>query len=820
MNQAAARTQIELEIETRAAGRERAVQMMDKREREGHADTNPYAAAIFRRWLLPLAEVLEAEVQTLGKPGRRAAHVALLKPLDARAVAYIAVRATLVQLLKGDNNTRSLARLIGKDVYDELVLATFEHIKPDLFWQISHDLDRKRSKSTRHRVSAMQGSIRNAEVEVPVWQTADREQVGMFLIEQLRLLGMVEVGRKIIKMGKKMTTEFDVTLSDAAASVVDKIRHTVELTMPFSLPFIEPPKPWTSLNEGGYHTTAMRRLMPYCVNMTRAGSVAVIEAVQEAPMPSVFKAINALQAVRWQINGDLLRAVTELAKRGIDMDEIITHAEIPKPEAPEWLVPELTKEQMEPQQLDEFTRWKRQVAEWHTQRKLRGTKWGRFYTATRTANKFAQYPAIYFLYQADFRGRLYAQSNGVSPQGSDLQKALLRFADGKPLDTPKAVEWFKINGANRYGIDKVTFEERIKWVEENDQFIIEWGTDPVAHTGWSTADSPLQFLAWAIEYAQWRAAPSTFTSRIPVGLDGSCNGLQHFSAMLRDSVGGRATNLVPGVKPNDIYQQVADVVGLKLADLKQDQVTERDWSFCQRWIAHGMNRTIVKRSVMTLPYGSTRFSCADFIHKDYLQQGKADEFEKSEYPFASNFLSHLVWDAIGQVVIAASEAMSWLQKCANTLIKSGQPQIGWVAPSGFHVVQHYNEIELTHVRSLLLGGVRIRVGMEGDDPSANRHKNGIAPNFVHSMDASHLTMTVCDCEDEGISSLAMIHDDYGTHAADTQRLYELIRENFVRMYETFNPLRDFSNSYSGLPALPKSGDLDLRQVLTSKFFFA
>jgi DNA-directed RNA polymerase len=66
----------------------------------------------------------------------------------------------------------------------------------------------------------------------------------------------------------------------------------------------------------------------------------------------------------------------------------------------------------------------------------------------------------------------------------------------------------------------------------------------------------------------------------------------------------------------------------------------------------------------------------------------------------------------------------------------------------------------------------------------------------------------------------MIHDDYGTHAADTQRLYELIRENFVRMYETFNPLRDFSNSYSGLPALPKSGDLDLRQVLTSKFFFA
>jgi DNA-directed RNA polymerase len=36
-----------------------------------------------------------------------------------------------------------------------------------------------------------------------------------------------------------------------------------------------------------------------------------------------------------------------------------------------------------------------------------------------------------------------------------------------------------------------------------------------------------------------------FVSHLPVAFDGSCNGLQNYSMMLRDEVGGAATNLVP-----------------------------------------------------------------------------------------------------------------------------------------------------------------------------------------------------------------------------------------------------------------------------------
>ena len=39
-------------------------------------------------------------------------------------------------------------------------------------------------------------------------------------------------------------------------------------------------------------------------------------------------------------------------------------------------------------------------------------------------------------------------------------------------------------------------------------------------------------------------------------MDGSCNGLQNFSAMLRDEVGGKAVNLIPSDKPQDVYMEV------------------------------------------------------------------------------------------------------------------------------------------------------------------------------------------------------------------------------------------------------------------------
>ena len=43
--------------------------------------------------------------------------------------------------------------------------------------------------------------------------------------------------------------------------------------------------------------------------------------------------------------------------------------------------------------------------------------------------------------------------------------------------------------------------------------------------------------------------PAAFRSRLPVQMDGSCNGLQHYAALSRDAPGAHAVNLLPVDRP-------------------------------------------------------------------------------------------------------------------------------------------------------------------------------------------------------------------------------------------------------------------------------
>lgn len=833
-----------------AFGRARSERMMARNEEGGRANNNPYASAIFRRFVLPLAELIREDIANK-RPGRRKAHTVLLEPMDPEAVAYLAVRNTLNAMLTGTGavtgkklesqrldhggvmaaSARHVATAVGKAAYHELLLSLFEEASPDLFYTLVYDLDRRLSKSERHRMTVFKMQAKENGVPVPEWGAGGSQQVGAYLLEQLEQLGMVETTLATTPAGRAsaVRNRIDIRLSDEVLAIIDQIKDMIVETTPYYLPCVEPPKDWYSICDGGFHTNAMRRLQPFAVRSYGGWS-----EFEEHDLSTPLAAINALQRVPWQINRRMLDTIRRVAKH-FDMEEILSQAEYPAPDKPDWLIGDMKAEHMSPTEQAEFIDWKRQKAEWFTQMKLRGTKYGRFYTATTVADKFKDFPAIYFVYFADFRGRLYAQTTGVSPQGSDMQKALLHFASGKPLDGAEAQRWFCIHGANKWGFDKASLDDRAKWPFEGKrrELLLSFADDPVSNNEWRDADCPLQFLAWCFEFAAWQRSPHDFVSHLPVGMDGSCNGLQNFSAMLRDEVGGKATNLVPSALPNDIYQMVADVTASRLrqeapAAVPEDDGTEETQraikrneqlnSFRQRWLDHGINRTLVKRSVMTLPYGSTRFSCADFIVNDYLKAGKAPVFSKEEYSAAAQYLSHFVWDSIADVVVKAREAMGWLQAAARQIIKSGADAVRWVTPTGFPVAQYYQEQESHRIRTRLCGNAFLRLNVDTDAPDPRRHKNGVAPNFVHSYDASHLALTAVAAAAEGMH-LAMIHDDYGTHAADAAKLYRIIREVFVAMYENNDPLAELAERYD-LPEAPARGTLDLRAVLSSPYFFS
>ena len=97
-------------------------------------------------------------------------------------------------------------------------------------------------------------------------------------------------------------------------------------------------------------------------------------------------------------------------------------------------------------------------------------------------------------------------------------------------------------------------------------------------------------------------------------------------------------------------------------------------------------------------------------------------------------------------------------------------------------------------------------------------QNAIAPNFVHALDASHLTMTALAMKKLGLSMVG-IHDSYGTHPSDVTAMHTCIRTSFVELYEGRNVLSDFLWEVNGIGSAPMRGTLDLRKVLDSEFFF-
>ncbi|WWO60357.1 DNA-directed RNA polymerase [Stenotrophomonas phage SB2] len=795
-------TQIELEQQVYAYGRQRMADSISKNEEAGRAESNPYAQKFYRTYLFPLRDLLNVELAAR-RPGRRQAHAVLLDGMDMDAVAFLAVRNGLSNAMQ-DISARAVAIHIGKAVYHEYLLTQFETINPTLFYYLTNDVDRRMSTDERYRMAVMRNQAAKNDIKFNEWGNADVQQVGYYLLDKLRQVGMFNI-EKHNAIGSD--TQVEVSLTPEAEAIVSQITEFVTEMAPYWTPCVEPPKDWTSIDDGGYHTDGMRSLDPYLVH-THGTARRYFDV---ANMSQELQCVNALQRTKWRVNKRMVDIVTNVSHH-FDMKEVMMQGENPKPQRPSWLTDQKVDD-MDEVQLKSFKAWKREMANWHTDHKLRKLKGYRFANVMKEARYFAEFPAIYFVYFMDFRGRKYVKANGISPQGSDLQKAMLEFGEGKPLLTQGAKDWFMITGANRFGVDKVSYEDRIKWVQDNEHLILDWARHPVDNPDWMKADKPFQFLAWAIEYAQWKLHGDKFLSRISVGMDGSCNGLQNFSAMLRDPIGGRAVNLLPSALPNDIYQMVADRATALLLEAPDTD------EYKQVWLDHVLTRSLVKRSVMTLPYGSKRTSCKDFIIKDYLKQGKFPELDPKHYEKAAAYLSFKVWAAIGDVVVKAREAMDWLQQSARTIIKEGNENIRWITPTGFPVVQVYYSTEDHRINTKLAGNMKIRVVTESDETNLNRHKNGIAPNFVHSLDASHLTASTNACTLAGIDALHMVHDDYGCHAADAPALYRIIREQFVLIYTGHDMLQEVRDSYVCLSDPPEQGTLDLMQVLDSKYFF-
>ncbi len=356
-----------------------------------------------------------------------------------------------------------------------------------------------------------------------------------------------------------------------------------------------------------------------------------------------------------------------------------------------------------------------------------------------------------------------------------------------------------------------------------------------------------------------------YNCSLPLAFDGSCSGIQHFSAMLRDEVGGKAVNLLPSEEVQDIYKIVAERVNEQLradaingTDNSIETVTNKDTGeiteklklgtkeLAEQWMDYGVTRKVTKRSVMTLAYGSKEYGFRDQVLEDTINpaidDGKGLMFTQPNQ--AAGYMAKAIWDAVTVTVVAAVEAMNWLKSAAKLLaaeVKDKKTKavlhkrcaVHWTTPDCFPVWQEYKKPVQTRLNLMFLGQIRLQPTVNTNKDSgidARKQESGIAPNFVHSMDGSHLRMTVCKAHDAyGVESFALIHDSFGTIPADAGSLFKAVRETLVDTYEENDVLADFYDQFADqlhesqldkMPEMPAKGSLDLQQILKSDFAFA
>ena len=803
--------QLELEAEMQGMGITRFREQLAKARDRKEETTVSHGSQLLRAAIDPCSSGIRSFVEGTksGKAGRRHSSAKYLEQMNYDVSALIIAKVILDQITFRNPVQRAALR-IGQQLEEQVRFTMFEEKAKGLWIKLKQQT---KDSTMSHKERVLIYTMNKVGIHWTDWGKKDKLHLGMKAIEifcETTGLAMMErryegKNKSIIYIEATQTTMDWITEKNARS----------EILFPVYLPTIVPPKEWTTPYNGGYHSDAIRRQ-----SFVKTRNKNTLEELnnKKDEMSNAYDAINALQNVGWKINSPVLEVAKSVWEAGQTWGDIPPREDIEVPRCP--LGEGVKGKDLEGEEKEQFISWKKTATAIHDRNSRLRSKRLQIAKVITIAERFQPEDALYFPHTYDFRGRVYATPMFLNPQGADLAKGLLTFSEGKPLGTEKAAEWLAIQGANVFGYDKASLSDRVLWAHLNSEKIRLTVEAPLDMLWWTEADKPWQFLAWCYEWVGYMNEGLNYVSSLPIALDGSCNGIQHYSAMLRDEVGGKSVNLMPSETPEDIYKDVAD---LTVAKLRLD-----DSTMATKWLDWGITRKDSKRSVMVLPYGGTLFSCRSFIQdtmQDRIEAGEEDVFGEESFK-AAIFLAKIMWEAIGETVIAAREAMGWLQKGARLVAKEGLP-IVWTTPDGFTVVQSYPEQKSRRVETQL-GQQMIKLTLKEDLPTLDKSRmaNAIAPNFVHALDGTALRMCVTKSVKEGVNQFAMVHDSYGTNAADTETLARCLREAFVEMYTDHDVLREFKDEItqvtdaSELPELPPMGTLDLNLIMESDFFFA
>lgn len=402
---------------------------------------------------------------------------------------------------------------------------------------------------------------------------------------------------------------------------------------------------------------------------------------------------------------------------------------------------------------------------------------------------------VFFAVTMDSRGRMYYRGGLLTPQGTDFCKAAFQFANSKQLGETGQRALY-LHAANCFGMDKISIDARVAWVDSNraQLALIEDHHDiqefyPSADTFQAAvAVKELQKL-WA-----FAGTPSEFESNLVCHQDGTCNGLQHMAAITKNRQTAITVNCVESShsdEPSDIYGIIAKFAADNTAGAVQALINK-------------YGRSMAKNPVMITGYGAGEATIikntAKYLVSKNEDAGLAEDIGKAYI--------HAIESNAGAVK-SLTEA---LKGRVETVVEAGATRFEWTTADGFIASTEYRDIECNRIRAGRFNAlVRDMFPAPLDEVKT---VGAMAPNFIHSIDATHLRMVVNSCNHD----LVTVHDSIGSHAGTYFETATAIREEFVNVHK-FDALGNLCESM-GMRTPKFRGDYKASEALKSSYIFS
>ncbi|KDQ17027.1 hypothetical protein BOTBODRAFT_129343 [Botryobasidium botryosum FD-172 SS1] len=658
------------------------------------------------------------------------------------------------------------------------------------------------------------------------WTQTVRVRVGSFLVDSLMDVAVVtrsttdqrgEVytedqpafshGYEYLRGRKLGVIKLNPVVAERLAK--DPLRETLH---PRHLPMLTKPRPWLGHNDGGYlfNKSFVMRIKDSIEQLSYLRT-----ASQENKLELVFASLDVLGSTPWKINKAVFDVVLKVWNTGEQLGKIPPAVlDLPEPEKPADYDTDNRAKMNYLLGVKELQNKKRNN---HSERCAVNYK-------MEIARSFLG-ETFYFPHNIDFRGRAYPIPAHLNHIGNDLSRGILMFGESKPLGE-RGLRWLKIHLANLYGFDKASFDEREQFTMDHLEDVYDSATNPLEGKRWWTkADDPWQCLATCMELKNALDSPDplAFESFLPVHQDGTCNGLQHYAALGGDNDGAKQVNLAVTDRPSDVYTYVADMVEKQL-DL--DCAAGHKYALM---IRGKVSRKVVKQTVMTTVYGVTYVGARAQIEKQLKERG---DIPREECWDASSYLAKKTLACIGDLFKGAKAIQNWFSQSARLIAKSLPPDrvdeaksplygrgtngkgtkvskgsrmgkeqmtsVIWTTPLDLPIVQPYRKTKKKQVMTALQT-VYISDPNLPTEVNAPKQASAFPPNFIHSLDATHMMLTALACRGADLT-FASVHDSYWTHASTVDQMSAIIRDTFIQLHSSDilgKLLDEFKERYKG-----------------------